>query len=261
MGYNSPLEQEIVTNRYTKSHIDLLAEEASPNSPSSTPSTSEEVLDLTLAFTHNEVQDGGQTPGPFEETRRRMAGSGPASPASPAGIRKRKKREKKRRWVWTIGQEEDEGEDVGGAVAALRAEAARQKQKTPEEEAKTPRALGPSQDLSMTAEEEIPTPSVESSDSAWAESQDVDMTDLSSVASSEDFLGVAEVGDGDLDVKTPIAPSSIHALGGRGAGGHGAGGQRDTPIPEASSRRDTPVPPEQVKGQRDTPVPPEYDQR
>ncbi|ERS94977.1 hypothetical protein HMPREF1624_08689 [Sporothrix schenckii ATCC 58251] len=137
--YNSPLTQTITTNLYTKSHIDLLCEEASPfSSPFSSPMTStptgndaDTVLDLTLAYTGNEIRDGGTTPGPFEEMRRRMAGLGTSSaststattPISPGGIRKRKqpRRDKKRRWVWTLGHDEEEEATLSGAMIALKA--------------------------------------------------------------------------------------------------------------------------------------------
>jgi hypothetical protein len=60
-----------------------------------------------MAYDGHETRDGGQTPGPFEEMRRRMAGLGSESdPETP--LRKRKRREKKRRWVWTIGVNEEE---------------------------------------------------------------------------------------------------------------------------------------------------------
>ncbi|KAK1761113.1 putative glucan 1, 4-alpha-glucosidase [Echria macrotheca] len=128
VAYNSPLEQTITTSKYTKSHIDLLSEDATPTTPSQSDD-SEDVLDQTMAYTGNETRDGGQTPGPFEEMRRRMAGlqaSTPAalSPTSAGGIRKRgaKRKEKKRRWVWTIGKGDDEdgdeeGSPYGAAVA------------------------------------------------------------------------------------------------------------------------------------------------
>ncbi|CAK7218677.1 hypothetical protein SCUCBS95973_003561 [Sporothrix curviconia] len=133
--YNSPLTQTITTNLYTKSHIDLLCEEASPfSSPMTTTpggSDADTVLDLTLAYTGNETRDGGTTPGPFEEMRRRMAGLGTSSassstattPITPGGIRKRKqpRKDKKRRWVWTLGQDEEEEATLSGAMAALKA--------------------------------------------------------------------------------------------------------------------------------------------
>ncbi|KFH48722.1 hypothetical protein ACRE_004820 [Hapsidospora chrysogenum ATCC 11550] len=244
VGYDSPLEQEIVTNKYTKSHIDLLTEEASPNSASPTPTTSEDALELALAFTPNELRDGGQTPGPFEETRRRVAGAGPGSPSSPAGVRKRKRREKKRRWVWTIGQDaEDDGEEVGGAVAALRAEAARAKQ------AGEGKLAEPTSSNPHNSYTELPTPSIESSDSAWSEPQDVEMTDCSSVV-SEDRLSLAP-SEPELDLKTPTAPRGQQQAPPQ---------TRDTPIPELSSdsRRDTPVLPDQMAQRRDTPALSEY---
>lgn len=128
VGYESPLTQEIITNKYTKSHIDLLLDDASP-SPSS-PFTLADASDIPRsAFTANEIQDGGQTPGPMEDMERKMSRFTTTSSPMAGGIRKRKRKEKKRNWVWTIGKEEDEGDDdeVGGAIAALRAEAAARK--------------------------------------------------------------------------------------------------------------------------------------
>ncbi|KAL8380984.1 hypothetical protein RB595_005333 [Gaeumannomyces hyphopodioides] len=177
--YDSPLEQTITTNKYTKSHIDLLCEEAAnspysaspttnPPQPTTTPATTPTtatatgdcaaaaatataaaaaaastmiitptqpetiVLDLAMAYTGDETRDGGRTPGPFEEMRRRMASlaaSSPLSSPSSSGVRKRggggasKRKEKKRRWVWTIGIEDEagDGDEVGGAIAAARA--------------------------------------------------------------------------------------------------------------------------------------------
>lgn len=204
--YNNPLTQEIVTNKYTKSHIDLLVEEASPHSPPCVPPQPQSAIDLALAFTPNEIQDGGQTPGPFEDMRRRMTGlaaSGtPLSPSGPKGISKRKKREKKRRWVWTIGQEEDgDDEDIGGSIAALRAEAAKTKDV---EEIKTPvTAIKAPLITFLTA----PTPNTDNFQSLSGilkEDNDVEMSDTSSC------LSVPEgsqhmTGEMDLDIKTPIA--------------------------------------------------------
>ncbi|KAK3314943.1 hypothetical protein B0H66DRAFT_583699 [Apodospora peruviana] len=122
VAYNSPLCQTITTSKYTRSHIDLLAEDATPTTPSV---SDEDVLDQTMAYTGNETRDGGQTPGPFEEMRRRMASlraSTPTtlSPTSSGGIRKRggKKKEKKRRWVWTIGQDGEDADEVGSPVTS-----------------------------------------------------------------------------------------------------------------------------------------------
>ena len=117
VAYNSPLTQEITTWRYTRSHIDLLAEDATPISPSvASDDDGDNLLDQAMAdaASCDTTRDGGQTPGPFEEMRRRMANmhaSTPMtlSPTGGGGIRKRggKRREKKRRWVWTIGQDEE----------------------------------------------------------------------------------------------------------------------------------------------------------
>ena len=117
VAYLSPLCQTITTSLYTRSHVDLLDEDT-PTTPSL---EEDDVLDQTMAYTGNETRDGGQTPGPFEEMRRRMAGlhastpvaTTPTSATSAGGIRKRsgKKKDKKRRWVWTIGAQEGEDED------------------------------------------------------------------------------------------------------------------------------------------------------
>ncbi|KAK3343999.1 hypothetical protein B0T25DRAFT_593441 [Lasiosphaeria hispida] len=124
VAYNSPLCQTITTSKYVKSHIDLLTEDSTPTTPSA---DNDDVLDQTMAYTGNETRDGGQTPGPFEEMRRRMAGLNASTPvaltpAAGGGIRKRgKKKEKKRRWVWTIGQEDEEGGDIGSPGSVLTA--------------------------------------------------------------------------------------------------------------------------------------------
>ncbi|KAK4166083.1 putative glucan 1, 4-alpha-glucosidase [Cladorrhinum sp. PSN259] len=128
VAYNSPLEQTITTSRYTRSHVDLLINDdcETPISPSSASVTSDDsILDTTMSYSN--TRDGGQTPGPFEEMRRRMANMNAStpialSPTSSGGIRKKQRKEKKRRWVWTIGQDE-EGNDAlpatpGGLAAA-----------------------------------------------------------------------------------------------------------------------------------------------
>lgn len=120
VAYNSPLEQTITTQTYVKSHVDLLSDDASPFSPLDAAEDPENVLDQTMAYTPGETRDGGHTPGPFEEMRRRMAGLQALSPASPStgGIQKRgrKKKEKKRQWVWTIGADPDDV-DAGSPLA------------------------------------------------------------------------------------------------------------------------------------------------
>ncbi|KAF4630393.1 hypothetical protein G7Y89_g7743 [Cudoniella acicularis] len=100
VGYNDPLTQTITTNKYIKSHIELLAED----SPFSATIPEAESIDAALAYA-NDTRDGGQTPGPFEEMRRRMAESELETP----GARKRRRKEKKRKWEWTITNTEAEG--------------------------------------------------------------------------------------------------------------------------------------------------------
>lgn len=121
--FNNPLTQTITTERYIKSHIDLLVEEASPRSATDSEAEGSETLDLAMAYTGDETRDGGQTPGPFEEMRRRMAGLGNDSDSETPGTKKRKRKEKKRRWVWTIGVNEEElGDDGQSPVSLSRSE-------------------------------------------------------------------------------------------------------------------------------------------
>ncbi|KAH7015234.1 hypothetical protein EDB80DRAFT_864653 [Ilyonectria destructans] len=245
VGYNNPLTQDIVNNKYTKSHIDLLVEEASPHSPPCLPAPPQTSLDLALAFHPNEIQDGGQTPGPFEEMRRRMAGLGTGTPvaspvAAPGGIRKRKRKEKKRRWVWTIGQDDDD-ENAGGSIVALRTEPSNSKTV---DEVKTPITAIPIVQMPEITYLETPTPSIESADSA-SECQDVEMSDSSSCLSEYEERGLTP-NEMDLDVKTPIAPHRHCSV-------------------VLDTNRDTPVPPELLvqdgnsnhPTNRDTPVPPD----
>jgi len=115
VGYNDPLEQTITTNKYVKSHIDLLAEDSpfSAGEQEAIPQEADlqkvQTLEFAMTYSGDETRDGGQTPGPFEEMRRRMAESGLDTP----GSRKRKRREKKRKWEWTINTTETDGEDEG----------------------------------------------------------------------------------------------------------------------------------------------------
>ncbi|GFP54139.1 hypothetical protein ACSS6W_001807 [Trichoderma asperelloides] len=245
VGYNNPLTQTIITNKYTKSHIDLLVEEASPASPSFSPIGADREINLKQAFSPNEIENGGQTPGPFEDMRRKLAalsGSATSSPSttpggsssSNGGIRKRRRKEKKRQWVWTIGvadEEEEDDERVGGAIAASRAEAAasaraRAKAKQAGNYEAVPRAAVEVPDIQMVPD--TPTASIESSaDSAI----DVDMSDASSVV-SEDFQGISRASSlgYDLDVRTPTEPRALCNKR-----------KRDTPIPELAEAQDAPV--------------------
>ncbi|GJN74326.1 proteinrelated to glucan 1, 4-alpha-glucosidase [Purpureocillium lilacinum] len=236
--YNNPLTQDIITNTYVKSHIDLLTDDASPNTPP-LPTAADTVLDVALSFTANELRDGGQTPGPFEETRRRMAGLAVPQLPSPVenggGPRKRKRTEKKRQWRWTIGQE-DGDEDAAAVIAAA----------TQTEDSKTTSSqdITPGAALPQITYLETPTPSIEST-SSLSELGDVEMSDTSSVLSTDDYRArgrlraPSERSETDLDLKTPTAPGK--------ANGQAPGQQnRDTPIPELSEKRDTPVPPELI---------------
>jgi hypothetical protein len=107
VGYNDPLTQTIVTNKYIKSHIDLLSED-SPSSATDPELEKSGAFEAAMQYTGDETRDGGQTPGPFEEMRRRMAESGLETPA----IRRRKRKDKKRKWRWTIGG--DDTEEIDG---------------------------------------------------------------------------------------------------------------------------------------------------
>ncbi|KAL3427176.1 hypothetical protein PVAG01_00685 [Phlyctema vagabunda] len=115
VGYNDPLTQTITTNKYTSSHIDLLSEEEAQEAMVGVEGEVAS-LDATMAYTGDETRDGGQTPGPFEEMRRRMAGLEAESDPETPGARKRKRKEKKRKWVWTIGAGEDaeDGDPIVG---------------------------------------------------------------------------------------------------------------------------------------------------
>jgi hypothetical protein len=109
VGYNNPLTQTITTNKYIKSHIDLLAEDSPHSASEGDHEGGLTVLDTTMRYTGDETRDGGQTPGPFEEMRRRMAESGLETPKGKAGRRKRDK-DRKRKWRWTIGVGDGDGE-------------------------------------------------------------------------------------------------------------------------------------------------------
>jgi len=272
VAYNSPLEQTITTNKYVKSHIDLLSEDASPFSPGNAGDDPEIVLDQTMAYTGNETRDGGQTPGPFEEMRRRMAGLGTSTPLSPiaSGVRKRKRKEKKRRWVWTIGQDEDD-EDAGNSsavtgkpvepppkpavpVIAVPAPRGRGRQNT----ARAPNLVVPSasppaivvvENTPPPAGDSLlpiepPTPSVDSTmsqDSVFEAPADVEMSDVSSLMSDADdkatTLATMDMDmDMDLDVNTPIAASGDLLRSKR------LDSVDSVPLEPAIISRDTPIP-------------------
>ncbi|PHH85575.1 hypothetical protein CDD83_217 [Cordyceps sp. RAO-2017] len=131
--YDSPLTQEITTNKYTKSHIELLAEDASPSSPCSALQTDKAPGAARAATDGASCRATGP---PRSEVV--------VPPAGPDGARKRRRTEKRRRWVWTIGQDdEDEGEVgtvagfEGGAPRTHRARAADAEALPPPGEAST----------------------------------------------------------------------------------------------------------------------------
>ncbi|KKY37279.1 putative glucan 4-alpha-glucosidase [Diaporthe ampelina] len=290
VGYGSPIEQEITTNEYVRSHIDLLADEVSPRSASSPSSTTaaaaggaagvsspndQMVLDMTMAYTGDETRDGGQTPGPFEEMRRRMAGLVTRTPTSPTvpsssspsgGIRKRRKtRETKRRWVWTIGTQDDDADDreVGGAIAAIRAAARAQAEgqpRTTTDGGAAASAAASSASASACASAamapppvvvepgahspmEIPTPSIETFDEAAQE--DVVMSESDAEPETEAAGGAAAAAaalaasnDMEVDLVTPTVArrnNNAHLRSVRqdseGLFNSETGSRRDTPIP------------------------------
>ncbi|OIW25847.1 hypothetical protein CONLIGDRAFT_582633 [Coniochaeta ligniaria NRRL 30616] len=245
VAYNSPLEQTITTQTYVKSHVDLLSDDASPFSPYNPAEDPENVLDQTMAYTAGETQDGGQTPGPFEEMRRRMAGLQASSPISPTGgvqKRGRKKKEKKRQWVWTIGADPDDA-DAGSPLVPTTlkpADTVVAKLSVPALVHDTMSAITPPSSV------EPPTPSVESvmshGSSTFDGKADVEMSDSSSFYSDADEQAMLDI-EMDLDTETPVATRSNAALLGckrlssLDPSANEAGGQR----------RDTPIPPDMVQ--------------
>ncbi|EOO00430.1 putative glucan 4-alpha-glucosidase-like protein [Phaeoacremonium minimum UCRPA7] len=246
VGYNSPLTQTIITNKYTKSHIDLLVEEVSPYTTPVTDEQAGKVLDLTMAYTGDETRDGGQTPGPFEEMRRRMAGLATSTPVSPSGgIRKRKKKDKdkKRRWVWTIGQEEDD-EDIGGALAAIRAAARASASNTPVEGAPATSVAAPLQPtVVVDSPMEILTPSIETAGQDEEVADEVMSQTGSTVSESVDRA--LTPGDMDIDMITPTVTRK-RLLSADIANRQLYRSERQDSVdlfnPDTGSRRDTPVP-------------------
>ncbi|OTB05405.1 hypothetical protein M426DRAFT_10727 [Hypoxylon sp. CI-4A] len=240
VGYVSPLTQTITTEKYTKSHVDLLVDDASPYTPSPTAEDSDMLLDLAMAYTGDETRDGGETPGPFEEMRRRMTGLGTETPIlspRPEGVRKRKKKEKRRKWVWTIGQDDDENES--GAVAALKAAA---KNSTPRIVA--PTSVPASMHLPVKATTPEPLTAIQTSvepigsgSSIVPDQADVEMSDASSVISSRATTRHSV----DLEMKTPtgtglrVEVPKVERLG-----------SADLTDPKTGTRRDTPIPPDLV---------------
>ena len=71
MGYDNPLTQTITTELYVRSHVELLGEEE-VGVEAEAGWEAETGIEAVMAY--GSTRDGGQTPGPFEEMRRRMAG-------------------------------------------------------------------------------------------------------------------------------------------------------------------------------------------
>lgn len=232
VGYNNPLTQTIVNSKYVFSHVDLLAEDASPSPMSPTEREQDMAsLDAEMASMEGNTRDGGMTPGPLEDMRRKMAGLGASSPLTESGgVKKRRRREKKRQWAWTINTDEDPDDEVGGAIAAIRAAAERAK--------KNPDAPDTAVYLQPAAYIPDSTPSLCSQDSG-AESQDVDMSDSSSLL-SENSSRAATPNGMDLDAGASLGAASGSwpvVLGSEGFD------EREEP---SRVRKDTPMPPDLV---------------
>ncbi|RDA83632.1 hypothetical protein CP532_2846 [Ophiocordyceps camponoti-leonardi (nom. inval.)] len=222
VGYNSPLTQEIVTNQYTKSHMELLAEDTSPSSPYMTMDSAGVPL---LGVVDGQDQGRIFRAAPSSTAQADEDSTSLEAHASATG-RKRRRMEKKRRWVWTIGQEDDEDEDETSCAGT---------------DASTAPASAPQTVLGDDAE--TPTASIEDSVDTESASSAVDASasDTCSVdwADEDDAYDddVDDEGRGDreresasVDLKTPTAPPRLHD----------AVVKRDTPIPDLLLGRDTP---------------------
>lgn len=222
VGYNNPLTQTIVNSKYVFSHVDLLAEDAPP-SPMS-PAAHDCEMAAERAGDDGgggNTRDGGMTPGPLEDMRRKMAGLGALN--SPGGVKKRRRREKKRQWAWTINTDEDPDDEVGGAIAAIRAAATRAKNASPAEKKAAEEVALLLQPVVYVPDS---TPSLCGGDSG-AESQDVEMSDESSLV-SEDSSRAATPNGMELDERTPLGakvPGAWPVVFGEGRG------RKDTPVP------------------------------
>ncbi|KAJ8127292.1 hypothetical protein O1611_g6343 [Lasiodiplodia mahajangana] len=239
VAYESPLTRTITTEKYTRSHIDLLVEEASPYTPSPLPDDSE--IDLAMAYSGDETRDGGRTPGPFEEMRRRMtklATETPVLSPKPDGIRKRKRKEKKRKWVWTIGKDDEENES--GAIAALRVAAG---------EVSTPRATTTTApELVLPGKDSTPEPltavevSIETAEPELAPTTeaDDDRMDIDTIE-TDGFHSNGATTPYHMDLEPEIqstesSPAKMEHLG----------STHSTEL-ETGSRRDTPIPPDLIE--------------
>lgn len=192
-------------------------------------------IDLTMAYSGDEIKDGGRTPGPFEEMRRQMTSLATATPTSSPrsdGIRRRKRKEKKRKWVWTIGKEDEKSEN--GAVAALRA------------------AVGEASTLKCTTATEPLTAIQDSPEPADSELEltledDDDHMDLDvSETNNNHSSRVVNPSGVNHDAETPstnhnlASPESSLTKNAQLA-------LAEQLNPEAGNRRDTPIPPDPVE--------------
>lgn len=244
VGYESPLTETITTEKYTRSHIDLLVEEASPYTPSPAIEDSVKVLDLAMAYTGDETRDGGQTPGPFEEMRRRMTGLGMETPVSsprPTGIRKKKRKDKKRNWVWTIGIKDDD-ESESGALAALKA--ASGGSSTPRANRRSSKSETPEPITAVKISVEAP----ESVSDSTGDDMDIEMSDVSDVDSSRLSSRATTPHSVDLDMKTPTVPVAPGSRASPAAKSlrFSSVSSVDSIDPATGNRRDTPIPPDLV---------------
>lgn len=164
VGYNDPLTQTITTNKYVQSHIDLLAEDSPYSATDPEVETAVQTLELAMSYTGDETRDGGQTPGPFEEMRRRMAESDLETP----GTRKRKRKEKKRKWEWTITTADPDGDEDVIARTPL---TALKMEKTPITAIRRGQSVSETEDSEMSEVEERYEPSV-TTDSEMSERDD-----------------------------------------------------------------------------------------
>ncbi|KAK8086896.1 glucan 1 4-alpha-glucosidase [Apiospora phragmitis] len=152
----------------------------------------------------------------------------PISSPGPSGIKKRKRKEKKRRWVWTIGQEEEGGEE-GEAMAAVRAAGAT-----------TPKIALPVKRHRLFEPLTAVKVSVKASESENdAARPDVEMSDVSSISSVSRATTPHSI---DLDLKTPTVPAAASS----NVTKDNRLGPMDLINPETGSRRDTPIPPDLV---------------
>lgn len=190
-----------------------------------------------------------------------LAARTPTSPVggSPAGIRKKRRKDRGRRWVWTIGNTEDDQDDgdVGGAIAAIRA-AARAHEKTQDDSAAPsstsasnpavhPRTTGTTPTVTVDTAVQLPmdivTPSIETFEEAGVSTGDVEMSDSDVDGREESRALSLTPGDMDVDMITPIVARKGHLEPILRSTRQDSEGLFN---PETGSRRDTPIPADMV---------------